>query len=271
MSSKHRVSWSVWVLVLIALALLIPGSMPMIHLDQAQAQQQFGGDCDPNQIVCRVSIGAGNPQGAAGTRSISISADGRFVAFEADVSKPIGASADAFVYDRVNEETGLISVSSSGEEADNTSDYVDISANGRFVAFLSAASNLVPGDVEFKRDVFVHDRDTGETTLIPGGAIESFESFLPYPNPSISADGRYVAFTSDIADLVPGDTNGAGDIFVYDRNTSATTRVSVSSGGGQGNGWSYDSSISADGRYVAFVSAATNLVANDTDAAGESQ
>ena len=82
---------------------------------------------------------------------------------------------------------------------------------------------------------------------------------------AISADGRYVAFTSYANNLVAGDTNGTEDVFVRDRVTGKTTRISVSSAGGQGNGYSNNSRISADGRYVAFSSDAENLVAGDTN------
>jgi len=138
-----------------------------------------------------------------------------------------------------------------------------ISADGRYVAFASGASNLVPGDTNNSADCFVHDRQTGQTTCVSvalDGAPGNSASF----NPSVSADGRYVAFQSSATNIVSGDTNGKFDIFVHDRQTGQTTRVSVASGDAQGNNASTDSSISADGRYVVFASDASNLVPGDT-------
>jgi Tol biopolymer transport system component len=156
------------------------------------------------------------------------------------------------------------SVASNGAQANGHSLASTISAEGRFVAFYSSATNLVPGDTNGARDVFVHDNQTGATTRVSvssSGGQANGQSF----SPSISADGRYVAFYSDATNLVAGDTNNADDVFVHDRQTGATTRVSLSSAGGQTDAGSYLPAISADGRYVAFVSDATNLVPGDTN------
>ena len=122
------------------------------------------------------------------------------------------------------------------------------------MAFYSAASNLVPGDTNGASDVFVHDRqtDTIERVSVAADGTQGNSACLCVP--SISADGRYVAFYSSASNLVPGDTNGIGDIFVYDRQTHTIERVSVAADGTQGNGNSAYPSISADGRYVAFRS-----------------
>jgi Tol biopolymer transport system component len=158
------------------------------------------------------------------------------------------------------------SVSSGGAQANGHSLAASISADGRYVAFYSSATNLVAGDTNGARDVFVHDNQTGATTrdsVSGSGAQANGQSF----SPSISADGRYVAFYSDANDLVAGDTNNADDVFVHDRQSGATTRVSVSSAGGQTDGGSYLPALSADGRYVAFSSESTNLVPGDTNGA----
>jgi len=121
------------------------------------------------------------------------------------------------------------------------------------VAFDSAATNLVAGDTNDTHDVFVRDRQTGRTmrvSVASDGAQGNGHSF----SPSISADGRYVAFYSYADNLVAGDTNSCYDVFVRDRQTGRTTRVSVASNGKQGNGSSDYPSISADGRYVPFES-----------------
>ncbi len=132
------------------------------------------------------------------------------------------------------------------------------------MAFESGATNLVSGDTNGKTDVFVHDRQTGQTTRVSvrsDGTQGNGNSEEPF----ISTDGRYVAFDSEATNLVSGDTNGTWDVFVHDRQTGQTTRVSVRSNGTQGNGASGLPSISTDGRYVAFESGATNLVSGDTN------
>ena len=141
-----------------------------------------------------------------------------------------------------------------------------ISADGRFVAFVSFATNLVPGDTNDATDVFVRDRQTGTTrrvSLGPGGVQGNGGS----AGPAISANGRFVAFFSAATNLVPGDTNGTADVFVRDRQTGTTRRVSLGPGGVQGDGDSVGAAISADGRFVAFESDATNLVPGDTNGA----
>jgi Tol biopolymer transport system component len=160
--------------------------------------------------------------------------------------------------------TTRVSIASDGTQANSDSCFLSVSADGRYVAFYSLATNLVVGDTNDVPDIFVHDRQTGETTRVSvasDGTQASGSSFLP----SISADGRTVAFESGATNLVPGDTNGVTDVFVHDRQTGETARVSVGSDGTQANQVSYDPSVSADGRYVAFYSEASNLVPGDTN------
>src|SRR3990170_4575657 len=161
--------------------------------------------------------------------------------------------------------TERASVSTAGAQGDAISGYPAISGDGRYVAFRSAASNLVPGDDNAVQDIFVHDRQTGATERVSvtsaGGQATNYSD-----EPAISGDGRYVAFRSPATNLVAADTNALSDVFVHDRQTGATERVSVTSAGGQGSGGhSYEPSVSDDGRYVAFRSRATNLVAGDTN------
>jgi Tol biopolymer transport system component len=219
----------------------------------------------------RVSVSSGGVQATGGESwSPAISADGRHVAFVSAATNLVPGDtngvADVFVHDRITGQTSRVSVATGGVQANGNSGFPSISADGRHVAFASAASNLVPGDTNGMADVFVHDRVTGGTSRVSvatGGAQANGHS----DTPSISADGRYVAFESVASTLVPGDTNGTWDIFLHDRVTGQTTRVSISSAGAQANGHSGWSSISADGRYVAFASAATNLVSGDTNGA----
>jgi hypothetical protein len=178
---------------------------------------------------------------------------------------------DVFVHDLWSGMTERVSVDSSGAQANDDSTLfqglwtgLSISADGRFVAFSSIATNLVPGDTNGQMDVFVHDRLSGATDRVSvglGGAQENGPSFFP----SLSADGRYVAFGSWADNLINGDSNGWPDVFVCDIRNGVTTRASVASSGAQGNNMSYEPSISSDGRYVAFGSAASNLVGGDTD------
>jgi len=197
----------------------------------------------------------------------SISADGRYVAFTSDASNLVPGdtnnAADVFVHDRQTGQTTRESIDSAGNQGTDTSIFPSISADGRYVAFHSIASNLVPGDTNNDYDVFLHDRQTGQTIRV---SVDSTGNQVNGgTNPSISADGHYVAFDSDASNLVPGDTNGYPDVFVHDRQTGQTTRVSVDSAGYQGNFGSGNPSISADGRYVAFHSIASNLVPGDTN------
>ncbi len=198
----------------------------------------------------------------------SISSDGRFLAFESFASNlvdgDINGTWDVFVHDWVTGETQRISVSSDGTQGNDQSGYPVISADGRYVAFSSMATNLVVGDTNQVWDIYLHDRVTGETQRISVSS-EGTQGNMGAYGSTISADGRYVAFTSDATNLVDVDTNGTYDIFLHDQETGETMRVSVASNGAQGNEYSYGSSISANGRYVAFTSGATNLVDVDTN------
>ena len=155
--------------------------------------------------------------------------------------------------------TERVSVSGAAEQADAESWADAVSADGRYVLFDSHGSKLVPGDTNGQTDVFVRDRQTGETTRVDVSSDGKQARILPSHGTSISADGRFVVFTSEAGNLVPGDTNDATDVFVHDRQSGETTRASVTPSGGQVSGFSGDGVISADGRYVAFDSYARNL------------
>jgi Tol biopolymer transport system component len=198
----------------------------------------------------------------------SVSADGRYVAFTSAAGNLVAGDTnsvkDVFVRDRQAGKTTRVSVDSAGAQGNNYSGAPSISADGRYVAFGSLASNLVAGDTNRYDDVFVHDLQTHVTSRVsvgPLGVQATKDSF----NPAISADGRFVAYESYASNLVGNDTNGGFDVFEYDRLVDYTLRVSVDSNNVQGNGWSLSPSISADGRYVAFDSEASNLVAGDTN------
>ena len=216
----------------------------------------------------RVSVDSAGVEANGGSSNPSLSADGRFVAFESNASNLVANDTnvrlDIFVHDRQTGETTRVSLGPAGLQSNGNSFDTAISADGRFVAFQSFASNLVANDTNNQADVFVHDRQSGETTrvsLADGGAEANSGSSLG----GISADDRLVTFRSDATNLVANDTNNTFDIFVRDRQANTTTRVSLSTAGVEANGSSNDSDISADGRFVAFQSSATNLVANDTN------
>jgi Tol biopolymer transport system component len=198
----------------------------------------------------------------------AISGDGRYVAFSSQAFDLVPGDTnffrDVFVHDRATGTTERVSTASDGAEANSSSGTPVISADARYVAFPSGASNLVPGDGNGAWDVFVHDRATGTTQRV-STASDGAEANGGSSISAISADGRHVAFESPASNLVPGDTNGAWDVFVHDRATGTTGRVSTASDGVQANDASYAPAISADGRHVAFWSAASNLVPGDTN------
>jgi Tol biopolymer transport system component len=274
-----------------------------------------------------VSAGAGGVPAAGQSYAPAVSADGRFVAFDSDASNLVPDDRndrnDVFVRDRKAGVTTRVSTDSASHEADGSSYTPSISGDGRYVAFVSDADNLVPGDTNKATDVFLKDRVTNRTTRLSvalddrettGGSAPQISRngrFVVYSvgtplrsigtdedlaglfvydittdkrerlghlegdDPTISADGRWVAFSSEIRDLVPGDTNRKADCFVFDRRTRQVQRVSVGgrrrfpggwwAGEVQGDGESTGAIISTDARYVAFVSSATNLVPGDTN------
>ena len=168
--------------------------------------------------------------------------------------------------------TTRLSVASNGTQGTGESYAPAISADGRYVVFVSESSELVPNDTNNATDVFLRDRQTGTIERVNLGPAGVQATGGHSASPAVSADGRYVVFTSAATNLVSGDTNDVVDVFVRDRNTATTTRVSVATGGGQASGASNGGSgagplISADGRFVVFASGASNLVANDTNAA----
>jgi Tol biopolymer transport system component len=216
----------------------------------------------------RVSLASDGTEADSGSYFPAISGDGRYVAFSSFATNLVAGdtnvSTDVFVHDRKTGLTDRVSVDSAGNQGNSFSEFPAISAHGRYVAFVSVATNLVPDDTNASTDVFVHDRQTGLTERL-GVDSGGTQGDGGISRPAISADGRYVAFGSYAANLVPGDTNGDWDIFVRDRQTSVTERVSVDSLGNQGNDDSITPAISADGRYVAFRSYASNLVPDDTN------
>jgi Tol biopolymer transport system component len=215
------------------------------------------------------SVTASGAGGNWDSLDATISADGRYVAFESRATNLVpndsNSQWDVFVYDMQTGSMRRASVDPAGNDANNGSYEPSLSADGRYVAFYSYASNLVSGDTNNSPDIFVRDMQTGTITRVSVTSAGMQVSMDDAEAPKISADGRYIAFVSTATALVPGDTNNALDVFLHDMQTGQTTRVSVDSTGVQGNDYSFTPSISADGRFVAFYSLATNLVPGDTN------
>jgi archaellum component FlaF (FlaF/FlaG flagellin family) len=188
----------------------------------------------------------------------AISGDGRYVAYESG-----NGMVDIFLTDRQTGQTERVSEDGAGNPANGVSVGPVISADGRYVAFTSFASNLVAGDTNNQGDAFVYDGQIGETTRVSVDAAGTEGNDDSWAS-DISADGRYVVLSSDASNLVPGDTNGECDVIAHDRVTGENTLVSVDSAGNQGDLYSNRGVISANNRYIAFVSAASNLVTGDT-------
>jgi archaellum component FlaF (FlaF/FlaG flagellin family) len=231
----------------------------------------------------RVSVRSNGDEGDSDSyTNVDISADGKFVAFSSEAENLVpgddNAHTDVFVHNQETHKTRRVSVRSNGDQADQGDPYsgdyaVAISATGRFVAFDSGASDLVSDDDNGNPDIFVHDRSTGKTRRVSVRSNGEESDGESYENVDISADGKFVAFPSNAFNLVPNDDNGYMDVFVHNRTTGKTRRVSLRSNGdeadddsGFGSGGYYDTMlrISATGRFVAFASKATNLVGGDT-------
>ena len=228
-----------------------------------------------------VSVSSAGQKGNDDTFATGFSADDRLMTLESFASNLVPGDTnsvrDVFTHDLANGRTTRVSVSSSGAQENEESFAPSISANGRFVAFTSAATNLVPGDKNGFVDLFVRDLRTGITQLASVSSTGVQGNGDSSNSKGISADGRFIAYRSFASNLVPGDTNGAADVFLLDRSTGKTIRASVSSTGAQatvapgaanpldqGN-----AALSADGRWVVFLSTATNLVPGGTNNMGQ--
>lgn len=217
----------------------------------------------------RVSVDSAGAQSNGDSDAPTISSDGRYVAFESSASNLVTGDtntvSDIFVRDRTLGTTTRISVKTGGTQSDDHSFQPAISSDGRYVAFHSAATNIVTGDTNNVTDIFVHDRTLATTTRVSvatGGAEGNNYSL----HPAISGDGRYIAYSSVASNLVSGDTNAVSDVFLHDRVLATTIRISVASAGTEGDAMSVHPGMSRDGRYIGFESDATNLVALDTNA-----
>ncbi|HEX7839423.1 MAG TPA: Ig-like domain-containing protein, partial [Kofleriaceae bacterium] len=216
------------------------------------------------RTVSRASEATGGGQANDVSRNPRISADGRYVVFESLATNLVPGDTnnalDVFRHDRLTGETVRVSVATGGGQASGSSVDPRISDDGNLIVFSSTAFDLVANDANGASDIFVRDVAAGTTTRV-SLSITGGDADLPSTEPAISGDGRFVAFSSPATNLVAGDTNSVSDIFVRDLTAGTTTRVSVSSTGGQADKASTGASLSRDGRFISFLSSATNLVA----------
>jgi hypothetical protein len=221
----------------------------------------------------RVSVSSRGEQANGNSAGPSISADGRYVAFGSGASNLVkgdtNGRTDVFVRDWLKGKTERVSVRSDGSQVaeGGFSDSLSasfISEDGRFVAFVSSGTDLVPGDTNGVTDVFLRDRKLGTTERVSLGPHRR-QANAGSLSPVLSPDGRFVAFESDATNLVPGDTNELSDIFVRDRPNGTTGLVNVGPHRRQADNFSHDPAISENGRFVAFWSWATNLIQHDTN------
>jgi len=217
-----------------------------------------------------LSESAAGIQGNNTSEDPIVSADGRYVAFRSDASNLVAGytvqATNIYVKDRETGAVERVSLSTTGVEPNNSCFDPAISGNGRFVSFSSHATNLVAGDTNAQTDIFLYDRDT-DTLERVSVSTAGVEADAGCQLSAISEDGRYVCFQSDATSLVAGDTNGARDVFVRDRQNGQTLRVSTEASGNQTLAGTYSSNgkVAGIGPWVLFSSTASNLVAGDTN------
>lgn len=243
---------------------------PLMTIDSGSINVQA--DIDAGLEIERADVRDANTESNGDSFAARISQSGRFVTFESDSTSLINGDAngqrDVFLRDRRNSLTTLVSYANSGLQSTAPSLSPDVSANGRYVVFSTTSANMTNGDTNGVSDIFLRDlllSITSRVSVSTAGALADGPSSFP----SVSADGRMIAFESTATNLVAGDTNGVSDIFVHDQLLGTTVRVSEATGAVQANGASHSCRISADGSTVVFVSDATNLVAGDTNAVGD--
>ena len=218
-------------------------------------------------VTLRMSVGPFNVEGNGNSLGCctGISGDGRYLAFTSTATNlvPNGITG-VFVRDRATGLTKNVSLGIDGKSPNGATEIAAMSVDGRFIVFMSQASNLVRGDTNKDWDVFITDRKTGliRRVSVGGRGVQAKGSSVGH---AVSADGSLVGFSSSAANLVEGDTNGVTDVFLRDLKNITTERLSVSTAGVQGNGWSLEPSMTHGGHYVAFASFSSNLVPGDTN------
>ncbi|MRI56174.1 hypothetical protein D8770_19745 [Methylobacterium sp. DB1607] len=238
-------------------------------LVSSTSEQQVAVKSLGNGDLSIVSTAADGTQANAPINSVSIADDGRAVVFSTTASNLVpndtNGFTDLFLKDLSTGAIARVSTAADGSQSNGNSIDAVMTADRRFVAFQSAATNLVAGDTNGNSDIFVKNLTTGAivnaSTAADGTLGNGFST-----GASLSRDGNFVAFTSTASNLVAGDTNGRADVFVKNLTTGAIARVSTAADGTQGNGETgFFPRISADGTKVTFTSRASNLVAGDTN------
>jgi Tol biopolymer transport system component len=216
----------------------------------------------------RVSINSSGSEGNQVSRIPSLNTDGQLIVFASEatnlVDDDINGVQDIFLHDWLTGTTERVSLSGRGQEANGASDWPEISADGLSVVFTSTASNLVDGDSNGVEGVFVVDLRYGGVELVSHPALGG-QADAVSTQPAISGDGRFIAFVSAATNLVPGATAGFNEIYLYDRLYESLQWVSAPRIGAANDGVSGEPAISADGNWVAFSSASTQLVPDDTN------
>ncbi|WP_127995561.1 beta strand repeat-containing protein [Piscinibacter defluvii] len=219
----------------------------------------------------RVDTDAAGLQANATATRAQISADGRYVLFDTSATNLLpgdNSTRDVFVKDLLTGALVKVSESSTGVAGNGTSQSGQFSGDGRSIVFHSLATNLVAGDANGASDIFIKDLRTGDLRLVSSNAAGEVGNGTSTAA-AVSADGRFVVFQSTASNLVSGDTNGVSDIFVKDLSSGEIRRVSVDAAGTPSNNASDLASVSADGQWITYRSAATNLVGGDTNAAND--
>ncbi len=219
-------------------------------------------------VTTRTSIASSGVEANSASRVSSISADGRYVAFESFASNLVPGdtnnAADIFLLDRQTGIVALVDVAIGGGPGDQGASAPEISDDGAWIGFVSSSTDLVSGDTNGRMDVFLASVATGAIQRVSltaaGGETNGDSTYF-----ALSGDGNAIAFLSFANDVVSSDTNGMPDVFVRDRLSGTTTRVSLASSGAQGNFLCGLVAISADGSKVAFESSSDNLVSGDTN------
>lgn len=247
-----------------------------------------------NDTISRISEPSGSGEANGWSRHPSSSQTGLYTVFTSNASNLVANDtngfSDIFVYNRVNQQIKLMSIASDGTQGDFFSNNPAISADGRFIVFMSASANLTTLPLPLVNyQVYLHDRnpdkdvvwdEPGQILTVPvsindnGELANSFAGFTG--RLAVSDDGMTIAFTSEATNLVPNDTNGEADVFIHRRDPdnngvpdepgkTETIRISESNSGAQGNDYSFDPQMDSDGDLIVFTSLATNLVSGDTN------